>query len=48
MGAPENAKGVPPRAVFALLRRLHPEIRRRIKRTKVAFRDRIWRDELKL
>ena len=47
VGAPKTAKGVPPRPVFAVLRRVHPEIRKRIKRAETVFRDRIWRDELK-
>src|SRR5688572_32666177 len=29
-GAPKSAKGPPPRWLFAVMRRLHPELRRRI------------------
>ena len=32
VGAPKSAKGAPPRFVFEILRRLHPEIRRRVRR----------------
>lgn len=45
VGAPKGAKGPPPRLVFAILRRLHPEIRRRVKRAEEVFRDRHWRHE---
>jgi len=48
VGAPKAAKGPPPRPLFALLRRLHPEIRRRVARASETFRDRIWRDDLRL
>jgi pyruvate,water dikinase len=46
VGAPKGAKGPPPRLVFAILRRLHPEIRRRIARAETVFRDRTWRQEV--
>ncbi|HVZ78623.1 MAG TPA: PEP-utilizing enzyme [Gemmatimonadaceae bacterium] len=45
VGAPKGAKGAPPRPVFALMRRLHPEIRRRVRRADVVFRERYWRKE---
>jgi pyruvate,water dikinase len=47
VGAPKGAKGPPPRALFALLRRVHPEIRRRIAGAERVFRDRIWREDVK-
>lgn len=47
VGAPKSAKGTPPRAVFWLLQRLHPEIRYRIRRSEEAFRTRYWREELR-
>jgi pyruvate,water dikinase len=47
VGAPKGAKGPPPRALFALLRRLHPEMRRRIARAADVFRDRIWREDVR-
>jgi pyruvate,water dikinase len=46
VGAPKSARGTPPRLVFALMRRLHPEIRRRVKRAGAVFRDRLWREDL--
>ena len=45
VGAPKSAKGTPPRLVFALMRRLHPEIRRRVRRADEVFRERAWRKE---
>lgn len=47
VGAPKDAKGHPPRAVFWALQRVHPEIRRRIRRADVVFATRFWREELK-
>jgi pyruvate,water dikinase len=47
VGAPKGARGTPPRLLFALLRRLHPEIRRRVKRAEEVFRDRLWREDVK-
>jgi rifampicin phosphotransferase len=46
VGAPKGAKGPPPRPIFALLTRLHPELRRRIKRAAEVFPQRAWRKEL--
>jgi pyruvate,water dikinase len=48
VGAPKSAKGAPPRLLFELLRRVHPEIRRRVKRAGAVFRERTWRDDVKL
>ena len=46
VGAPKSAKGPPPRFVFEILRRLHPEIRRRVRRAETVFSDRIWRQDV--
>lgn len=46
VGAPKDAKGTPPKAVFKLLTWFHPEIRRRNKRAAEIFRDKYWRKEL--
>src|SRR5687768_13624890 len=46
VGAPKSAKGPPPRLMFKILCALHPEIRRRVRRTGEVFRDRTWRKEL--
>lgn len=45
VGAPKNAKGTPPRLVFTLMQRLHPEMRRRIRRAEEVFRERAWRKD---
>jgi pyruvate,water dikinase len=46
VGAPKSAKGTPPRFVFEILRRLHPEIRRRVKRADKVISDRYWRHDV--
>jgi pyruvate,water dikinase len=46
VGAPKGAKGAPPRFVFEILRRLHPEVRRRVHRAETVFRDRLWRTDV--
>jgi rifampicin phosphotransferase len=46
VGAPKSAKGTPPRLVFAILRRVHPAIRQRVKRADEVLRDRVWRGDV--
>jgi pyruvate,water dikinase len=46
VGAPKSAKGPPPRLLFEIIRRLHPEVRRRVRRAESVFRDRIWRQDV--
>ena len=46
VGAPKNAKGTPPRLLFALMRRVHPAIRQRVNRATEVFRDRVWRADM--
>lgn len=46
VGAPKGAKGPPPRPIFKLLTHLHPEIRRRIRRSRHAMAGRIWREDV--
>ena len=46
VGAPKGAKGPPPRLLFEILRRIHPEIRRRVKRADEVFRERHWRRDV--
>src|SRR5688572_25397986 len=46
VGAPKSAKGPPPRWLFAVMRRFHPELRRRIRRAESVFRDRVWRQDV--
>jgi pyruvate,water dikinase len=46
VGAPKSAKGAPPKLVFQILQRVHPELRRRIRRAEEVLRDRIWRQDV--
>lgn len=47
VGAPENSKGPPPKAVFKLLTIVHPEIRRRLARSREAVETRAWLEDLR-
>lgn len=47
VGAPENASGPPPRLVFMVLTRLHPEIRRRVAAAPDVITKRLWREDLR-
>jgi pyruvate,water dikinase len=47
VGAPDNAAGPPPRPIFMLLTRLHPEIRRRIASAPDVFTKKIWREDMR-
>jgi pyruvate,water dikinase len=46
VGAPKSAKGPPPKLIFQILRRVHPEVRRRVRRAEEVFRDRVWRQDV--
>jgi pyruvate,water dikinase len=46
VGAPKSAKGAPPKLVFQILQRVHPELRRRIRRAGEVFRERAWRKDV--
>jgi pyruvate,water dikinase len=46
VGAPKGAKGPPPKPIFKILTKLHPEIRRRIRQSEVTFREKLWREDL--
>ena len=46
VGAPLDAKGHPPRPVFWVLTKVHPEIRKRIRTSAVALAEKRWRKEL--
>jgi rifampicin phosphotransferase len=46
VGAPKTAKGPPPKPVMWLLTRLHPELRRRNKRAREVFENKLWRDDV--
>jgi pyruvate,water dikinase len=47
VGAPDNAAGPPPRPLFMLLTRLHPEIRRRTAAAPEVFERKLWRDDMR-
>ena len=47
VGAPDNATGPPPRAIFMLLTHLHPEIRRRIATAPEVFAKKLWREDMR-
>lgn len=47
VGAPDNASGPPPRPIFMLLTRLHPEIRRRIATAPEVFAKKLWREDMR-
>ena len=47
VGAPDNASGPPPRPIFMLLARLHPEIRRRIAAAPDVFEKKLWHEDLR-
>jgi len=48
VGAPPGAKGPPPKLIFKILTKVHPEIRRRIKRSAAVYEAKTWRDDVKL
>jgi rifampicin phosphotransferase len=45
IGAPPEPKGLPPKAIFKLLTRTHPEIRRRVRRSEESMNTQLWREE---
>jgi phosphohistidine swiveling domain-containing protein len=47
VGAPDNAVGPPPRFLFMLLTRLHPELRRRVATGPEAFEKKLWREDMR-
>src|SRR5215510_8734769 len=47
VGAPEAAKGPPPKFLFKLMTWLHPEIRRRIKTGSLVFEQKLWREDMR-
>lgn len=47
VGAPDSASGPPPRAIFMLLTRLHPEIRRRVAAAPDVFAKKLWREDMR-
>ena len=47
LGAPPDAKGTPPRALFWLLLRLHPALRRRVRRAAEVLETKPWREDVR-
>src|SRR5262245_9079018 len=47
VGAPEAAKGPPPKLVFKLMMWLHPEIRRRINIGSRVLEQKLWREDMR-
>ncbi|HEU4886373.1 MAG TPA: hypothetical protein VFV49_00695, partial [Thermoanaerobaculia bacterium] len=46
VGAPKGAKGPPPKLIFKLLTKLHPEVRRRIRTIAEVFATKRWRQDV--
>jgi pyruvate,water dikinase len=46
VGAPKGAKGPPPKFIFKVLTKLHPEMRRRIRTIAEVFATRRWRADV--
>ena len=46
IGAPKEPKGPPPKIIFKLLTWFHPEIRRRLRRSREVFTKKLWREDL--
>jgi len=46
VGAPKGAKGPPPKLIFKLLTKLHPEVRRRIRTVRETFATKRWREDV--
>lgn len=47
VGAPKGAKGPPPKLIFKLLTKLHPEIRRRVRRVTEVWETKFWREDVR-
>ncbi|HEY0160990.1 MAG TPA: PEP-utilizing enzyme [Thermoanaerobaculia bacterium] len=47
VGAPKAAKGTPPKLIFKLLTKLHPEIRRRVRRVAEVWETKFWREDVR-
>ena len=46
VGAPKDAKAPPPKFIFKLLTKLHPELRRRARRIAEVFETKFWREDV--
>ena len=47
VGAPKGAKAPPPKFIFKILTKVHPEVRRRIRRSAEVFETKFWREDVK-
>ncbi|MEA2462487.1 MAG: rifampicin phosphotransferase [Acidobacteriota bacterium] len=47
VGAPPDAKAPPPKFIFKLLTKVHPEIRRRVRRVTEVWETKFWREDVK-
>jgi rifampicin phosphotransferase len=46
VGAPKGAKGPPPKFIFKALTKLHPEIRKRVRRIGEVWKNKLWREDV--
>jgi rifampicin phosphotransferase len=46
VGAPKSAKGPPPKLIFKVLTKLHPEVRKRIKTISEVWKTKRWREDV--
>jgi pyruvate,water dikinase len=46
VGAPKGAKGPPPKLLFQIVSKLHPEVRRRIRTVEEVFATKRWREDV--
>jgi rifampicin phosphotransferase len=48
VGAPKGAKGPPPKLIFKLLTKVHPEMRRRLRRIGEVWATKAWRQDVEI
>ena len=48
VGAPKSAKGAPPKLIFKLLTKLHPQVRKRIRTVAETWATKRWREDVAL
>jgi pyruvate,water dikinase len=46
VGAPKSAKGAPPKLIFKLLVKLHPEVRKRVRTITEVWKTKRWREDV--
>lgn len=47
VGAPKGAKGPPPKLIFKLVTKLHPEVRRRLRTISEVWKNKLWREDIR-